>query len=147
MAAFDPARGGGLTHGGTFNNNAFTMAVGAAVGRASSTPRRWPPSTSAATGCAPGSTPASRRRRSASAPPGGARSSTSTPCPVPCASPADLADADRRWRELFFHDLLAAGFYLAPRGYIALTMDVTDDDTGRFLDAVEQFCERRRDLA
>ena len=30
MAAYDPARGG-LTHGGTFNNNAFTMAVGAAV--------------------------------------------------------------------------------------------------------------------
>src|SRR3954453_759435 len=30
MAAFDPAQGG-LTHGGTFNNNAFTMAVGVAV--------------------------------------------------------------------------------------------------------------------
>jgi glutamate-1-semialdehyde 2,1-aminomutase len=62
-------------------------------------------------------------------------------------SPADLAAADPRWRELFFHDLLAAGFYLAPRGYIALTMDVTDDDTGRFLDAVERFVHRRADLA
>ena len=30
MADFDPARGG-LTHGGTFNNNAFTMAVGPVV--------------------------------------------------------------------------------------------------------------------
>ena len=59
--------------------------------------------------------------------------------------PRDLAAADRRWRELFFHDLLAAGFYLGARGYLALTMDVTDDDTGRFLEAVEQFCERRRD--
>ena len=86
MAAFDPARGGGLTHGGTFNNNAFTMAVGAAAADASSTPRRSPPSTSGATGSAPGSTPASRRRRSTSAPPGGARSSTSTPWPVPCTA-------------------------------------------------------------
>ena len=31
MAAFDPTTAGALTHGGTFNNNAFTMAVG----------RRW----------------------------------------------------------------------------------------------------------
>ena len=29
LSAFDPARGGALTHGGTFNNNAFTMSVGA----------------------------------------------------------------------------------------------------------------------
>ena len=38
--------------------------------------------------------------------------------------------------------MLAAGFYLAPRGYMALSMDVSDDDTGRFLAAVEQFCDR-----
>ncbi len=31
MAAFDPARGGTLTHGGTFNNNVVTMAAGAAA--------------------------------------------------------------------------------------------------------------------
>jgi len=30
MAAFDPARGGTLTHGGTFNNNVITMAAGCA---------------------------------------------------------------------------------------------------------------------
>ena len=48
-----PRRGGGLTHGGTFNNNAFTMAVGAAVARrADRRRRRWPRSTSAATACA-----------------------------------------------------------------------------------------------
>ena len=69
------------------------------------------------------------------------------PVAGPVRSPADLVDADPRWRELFFHDLLEAGFYLAPRGYMALTMDVTADDTGRFLDAVEQFCDRRRGLA
>ena len=31
MAAFDPARGGTLTHGSTFNNNVVTMAAGAAA--------------------------------------------------------------------------------------------------------------------
>ena len=38
------------------------------------------------------------------------------PVPGPVRSPADLADADPRWRELLFHDLLAAGFYLAHAG-------------------------------
>jgi hypothetical protein len=33
MSAFDPARGGALTHGGTFNNNVVTMAAGAAAMR------------------------------------------------------------------------------------------------------------------
>ena len=68
------------------------------------------------------------------------------PVPGPVRSPADLGDADPRWRELLFHDLLEAGFYLAPRGYLALTMDVTDDDTGRLLEAVEEFCIRRARL-
>ena len=31
MAAFDPHRGGELTHGGTFNNNVVTMAGGVAA--------------------------------------------------------------------------------------------------------------------
>jgi glutamate-1-semialdehyde 2,1-aminomutase len=57
-------------------------------------------------------------------------------------SPADLRSADRRWRELFFFELLESGFYLAPRGYMALTMDVTDDDVDRFLDAVGEFGRR-----
>jgi glutamate-1-semialdehyde 2,1-aminomutase len=69
------------------------------------------------------------------------------PVAGPVRSPDDLAAADPRWRELFFHDLLADGFYLAPRGYMALSMDVSADDTGRFLDAVERFCDRRRGLA
>ena len=133
MAAYDPAVGG-LTHGGTFNNNAFTMAVGAAVGDRARRRRR-----------------AGRRQR-ARRPPAGrperplrvvAAAVRATgwgsildvhPVAGPVRSPADLADADPRWRELLFHDLLAAGFYLAPRGYLALTMDVTDDDTGRLLD-------------
>ena len=37
------------------------------------------------------------------------------PVPGPVGSPLDLDGVDRRWRELFFHDVLAAGFYVAPR--------------------------------
>ena len=41
------------------------------------------------------------------------------PVPGPVRRPADLAGADPRWRELLFHDLLDAGYYVAPRGYLA----------------------------
>ena len=128
MAAFDPARGGGLTHGGTFNNNAFTMAVGAAAADAIVD----------ATALAAVNERGDRLRagldaRFAASPldfcvTGWGSMINVHPVAGPVHSPGDLAAADRRWRELFFHDLLAAGFYLAPRGYLALTMDVTDDD-------------------
>ncbi|MET0326047.1 MAG: aminotransferase class III-fold pyridoxal phosphate-dependent enzyme [Ilumatobacteraceae bacterium] len=146
MAAFDPARGG-LTHGGTFNNNAFTMAVGAAVGGA-----LVDAGTLAAVNDLGDRLRAGLDARFAASSldfcaTGWGSILNIHPVAGPVRSPADLTDADPRWRELFFHDLLAAGFYLAPRGYMALTMDVSADDTGRFLDAVEQFCDRRRDLA
>jgi glutamate-1-semialdehyde 2,1-aminomutase len=68
------------------------------------------------------------------------------PVAGPVHAPADLADADPRWRELLFHDLLAAGFYLAPRGYLALSVDVSDDDLGRLGEAVGDFLDRRREV-
>ena len=146
MAAYDPARGG-LTHGGTFNNNAFTMAVGAAVGEA-----LVDADALAAVNELGDRLRAGLDARFASAAldfcaTGWGSILNVHPVAGPVRSPADLGDADPRWRELFFHDLLADGFYVAPRGYMALTMDVSADDTGRFLDAVERFCDRRRDLA
>ena len=138
MAAFDPARGGGLTHGGTFNNNAFTMAAGAAIGEALIDEAAL----------AAVNERGDRLRDGLQARLDGIGWCVTGwgsilnvhPVPGPVTSPDDLADADQRWRELFFHDMLAAGFYLAPRGYMALSMDVSDDDTGRFLAAVENFC-------
>jgi glutamate-1-semialdehyde 2,1-aminomutase len=65
----------------------------------------------------------------------------------PVARPADLARADPRWRHLLFHELLAAGYYFAPRGYLALTMDVSDDDLDGFIGAVDNFLERYAQLA
>ena len=93
------------------------MAVGAVVGRRPRRRRRrWPPSTSAATACGPGS----QARFDASPLPFCVTGWGSLLCvhPVPARrSPADLDDADPRWRDLFFHDLLDAGFYTAPRGH------------------------------
>jgi glutamate-1-semialdehyde 2,1-aminomutase len=141
MAAFDPGVGG-LAHGGTFNNNAFTMAVGAAVHDT-----LIDADALAAVNKRGDSLRDGLNERFATAPVAFCASGWGSlinvhPVSGPVRSPADLRAADPRRRELFFFALLEAGFYLAPRGYLALTMDVTDDDVEAFLDAVGEFCRR-----
>jgi glutamate-1-semialdehyde 2,1-aminomutase len=147
MAAYDPDAGGHLTHGGTFNNNAFTMATGAAVHDA-----LIDAATLATVNERGDRLRSGLNARFASSPlpfcaTGWGSINAIHPVTPPVHSPDHLADADPRWRALLFHDLLEAGFYVAPRGYVALTIDVTDDDTGRLLEAVEDFLERRAPLA
>ncbi len=141
MATFDPARGG-LSHAGTFNNNVFTMAVGTYV----------------ATELVGADTLAAVNERGDRLRAGLQARFDASPlafcvtgwgsllCVHPVASPAELDDADPAWRDLFFHDLLDAGFYTATCGMMALSTAVSDDDTGAFLDAVERFAERRAEL-
>ena len=55
-------------------------------------------------------------------------------------SAADLVDADDRWKELLYFAALDAGFYFARRGFIALSIEVTDADVEAFLDVVDAWC-------
>jgi glutamate-1-semialdehyde 2,1-aminomutase len=144
MAAFDPDAGG-LLHGGTFNNNAFTMAVGTAVHARALT----------AESLADVNARGDRLRDAL------AKTFVSLPQPFcvtgwgslctihplegPVRSAAGVREGDVRWRELLFHELLASGFYVAPRGYIALSVEVSDADVDRFVEAVAAFCARHRD--
>lgn len=57
----------------------------------------------------------------------------------PVTSAADLADADDRLKEAFFFAMLSDGIYLARRGFIALSIEITDDDVDRVLDAAVRF--------
>jgi glutamate-1-semialdehyde 2,1-aminomutase len=137
MAAFDPAAGGGLTHGGTFNNNAFTMAVGGAVAGFVD---------GAALAAVNGRGERLRQQLNdrfdrcevAFTATGWGSLLSIHPVRGPVERPADLADADPRWRLLLFHELLERGYYIAPRGYLALTMDVSDGDLDGFLDAIDE---------
>jgi glutamate-1-semialdehyde 2,1-aminomutase len=146
MAAYDP-HAGGLTHGGTFNNNAFTMAVGAAVHESLVDADTL----AAINKRGDGLRDALNATFAASPLPFTATGLGSLvnvhPVPGPVRAPADLRAADPRWRELIFHDLLDAGFYISPRGYLALSMDITDEHLDAFVDAVGQFCRRREGLA
>ncbi|QIK66280.1 aminotransferase class III-fold pyridoxal phosphate-dependent enzyme [Nocardioides sp. HDW12B] len=143
MAAFDPARGG-LTHGGTFNNNAFTMAVGPVVA-----------------GLLDAETLAELNGRGddlrehlsqALAPVGFCVTGTGSmmtihPTPGPVARWSDLAGVDPRWRRLLFLDLLDRGFYIAERGYLALSLAVSGDELDAFVEAARASAAAYREVA
>jgi len=136
MAAFDPERGGSLTHGGTFNNNVVTMAAGAA-----------------ALGELLGAQllddlydrGEDLRSRIAAV----LTDSTLPMCVTgmgslmtihtvggPVNSPDDLVDADAVLKELLFHELVERGIYMATRGYIAMSAAIDGDDCDRLIEAL-----------
>ncbi len=139
MRHFDPAQGGTLGHAGTFNNNVATMAAGVAALEQLLTPdalaanhargeqlRERLNATFAALGverCVSGV--------------GSLMNVHGTRGPVTSAH--DLVGADDRLKELFFFHCLEAGWYLARRGFIALSLEIADDDVDRFIEVVERF--------
>jgi glutamate-1-semialdehyde 2,1-aminomutase len=135
MAAFDPQRGGGLSHGGTFNNNVVTMAAGAAA-------------TSELLSATALDTLFDRGERLLDRLNGVFEASSLPLCVTglgslmtihtvrgPVASPADLATADPMLKQLLFHELLERGCYLAPRGYLALSLPIGDGEIDHLVDA------------
>jgi glutamate-1-semialdehyde 2,1-aminomutase len=61
-------------------------------------------------------------------------------------TPHDIEDTDKRLRQLLFLDLLEQGIYIAERGFMALSLVVTDADCDRLVKAVEDYITRRREL-
>jgi glutamate-1-semialdehyde 2,1-aminomutase len=61
-------------------------------------------------------------------------------------SPHDLEKVDKRLRQLLFLDLLEQGVYIAERGFMALSLMVTDEECDRVVKAVEHHITQRREL-
>lgn len=51
----------------------------------------------------------------------------------------DLAAIDPKLRQIFFFHLLACGIYISPRGFIVLSLPVTDEALERMVAAVAAF--------
>ncbi len=58
----------------------------------------------------------------------------------------DVAAIDDRLRELLFLDLLDAGYYTARRGFMALSLALTESDMSGFYNAFRNVLEDRSDL-
>ena len=134
MGLFDPTRPTPLQHAGTFNNNVLTMAAGLAGLTHVLTPEAVDALNARG----------DRLRESLQqvvAPHGWTaigRGSMVCLHPVtgPVTSPSDLASADSGLRELLFLELLERGWYMALRGFMALSLEVSDDDVDGFVSVV-----------
>jgi len=144
MAVYDPSAPGAVPHAGTFNNNALTMRAGIAALDEAFTP-------DVAEALHRRGERLRERLNALFASHDAALSATGTGslmtihgCALPIRSPADLAAADAAARELVFLDLLERGFYMAHRGFIALSTAVTEAHLDGFLDALDAILTERR---
>lgn len=143
MARFDPSRPGALAHAGTFNNNVLSMAAGVAA-----LTEVYPPDLAAAHNRRGDEL---RQRLNAVCSERGVAVHVTGqgslmnvhPLAGPLTAVADLAAADDRRRELLYLDLLEAGCYIARRGFIALSLALTDADLDRFVAAVDDVITAR----
>jgi glutamate-1-semialdehyde 2,1-aminomutase len=138
MRIFNPENPTGVPHSGTFNNNIASMAAGRVV-----LDRVYPAEVASAHTERGEQLRANLQRVLEGT---GARLSVTgsgslmnlhglRPAP---SRPEDLLHADDRLKSLLFFLLLERGYYLAPRGYIALSLGVTDEEERGFLTAMEQ---------
>jgi glutamate-1-semialdehyde 2,1-aminomutase len=64
----------------------------------------------------------------------------------PVERPYGATSRENGLRELFFFDMLARNIYLVPRGMVVLSLPVTARDVRRFIEAVREFAIARRPL-
>ncbi|PHH77347.1 hypothetical protein CDD82_3551 [Ophiocordyceps australis] len=141
MAAFDPRQPDGLVHSGTFNNNTLAMHLGYTGLRSI-----WTPDV------ANDFTERGERLR--------ARLNHVTEGTLLCftgcgtmlnvhARIVDCLDAAQvqELKDLFWFDMVEAGFWIARRGYIALILGTPDAELDRFVDSVADFVARHELLA
>jgi glutamate-1-semialdehyde 2,1-aminomutase len=146
MQIYDPTAAGSMPHAGTFNNNVLSMAAGVA-GMAKVF-------TAEAAAALHARGEALRARLNAVFEEAGValqmtgRSSLMGLHAVkgPIRSVDDLAGANDAAKELVFLDLLERGYYMARRGFIALSLMVSDADLDGFVAAVKDVVAERADV-
>jgi len=146
MRIYDPTAAGAMPHAGTFNNNVLSMAAGIAGMSKLFTP--------AAAAALHARGEALRARLNAVFADAGValqmtgRSSLMTLHAVtgPIRSVDDLAASNEAAKELVFLDLLERGYYMARRGFIALSLMVSDADLDAFVEAVKDVLAEREDV-
>jgi glutamate-1-semialdehyde 2,1-aminomutase len=146
MELFDPGRPGALPHAGTFNNNVISMAAGHAGLTQVYTPEVAERHTARGDGLR-GELAQVFRAVGAPYQVTGVGSLLAVhPTTAPLRSPADLSGSDPRLLELLFLDLLELGYYIAPRGYMALSLALTPGQLAGFVQAVDQAVRTRAAL-
>ncbi len=134
MSAFDASAGGRLGHAGTFNNNVVSMAAGVATLTEVLTPGVLAATNARGDRLRDELNAAFSRHQVPMCVTGRGSLMNVHGTSGPVSSTDDLRHADDRWKELLFFDALDAGFYVARRGFIALSIEITDDDVDGFVE-------------
>ncbi len=143
MRRFDPREPGALSHAGTFNNNVISMAAGIAGMTKVLTPEAIR-ALNARGNRLRDDLNAMFRRRGAKLTATGLGSIIGLHGTAgPVRSLADLAAADPAIKDLVFFDLVARGFYIARRGFIALSLPLTDADCAALVAALDDIVASR----
>lgn len=144
MAMYDPSRPGSLPHAGTFNNNVLSMSAGIAALTQVFTPDVAEALHVCGERLRERLNEVLRDADVALQATGQGSLMNIHALRGPVHSPDDLVGSDERIKELVFLDLLERGFYLARRGFIALSLAVDDATTEQFLAAVQDVVSERR---
>ena len=139
MAAFDAGTGGRLGHAGTFNNNVVSMAAGVATLTGVLTPEVLAATNARGERLRSELNDTFVRHDVPMCVIGSGSLMNIHGVAGPVESVDDLHTADDRWKELLFFDALDAGFYIARRGFVALSIEITDDDIDAFVTFVDRW--------
>ena len=142
MAAFDAGAGGRLGHAGTFNNNVVSMAAGVAALTEVLTPDVLAVTNHRGERLRTQLNDVFARHHVPMCVTGSGSLMNIHGTAGPVTSVEDLRTADDRWKELLFFDALDAGFYIARRGFVALSIEITDADIDRFIGFVDDWAAR-----
>lgn len=146
MALFDPTSPTALPHAGTFNNNTLTMNVGHVAMTEIYTPEACAALNARGDRLRDRLNDLFMRYQVKMKAMGQGSMIVIHPTAGEIATPHDIEDTDKRLRQLLFLDLLEQGIYVAERGFMALSLMVTDADCDRVVGAVEGYIARRREL-
>jgi glutamate-1-semialdehyde 2,1-aminomutase len=146
MELFDPTRPDSLPHAGTFNNNVLTMAAGVAGYGEVYTPE--------AANALNARGEKIRERLNAICQKAGVAFQfsgigsmmTAHATTQPIKSAAAIATSNQDAKELFYFDMVAAGIWIARRGFVALNIMIGDAEADRFVAAVDEFVSARKAL-
>ncbi len=146
MAAFDATVGGRLGHAGTFNNNVVSMAAGVSTLGEVLTPGILTATNERGEWLRAGLDEVFGRHGLPMCVTGSGSLMNVHGTTGPVRSVNDLGASDDRWKELLFFAALEAGFYIARRGFVALSIEITDDDVDAFLAMVDRWADDVRGL-
>ncbi len=150
MQRFDPERADAWPHAGTFNNNVLSMAAGLAGLTRVYTPEATARLNATGDRLRDGINEIARRHSVPLQATGigsfiGLHFSTTS-----VTRPQDIdptAEPKRKQLHKLMHlDFIAAGLYMARRGYVSLMLPIGEIETGRFLTATEEFVSSRKQV-